>query len=127
MQQAFLILLVAISFTVTGELLLKHGMNIVGFLSLQPQLFLAGLVRAFLNPFILGGFALVFVASLFWLAVLSRIPLSVAYPMLSLSYVLAVFAAALFLGEHITWLRVLGVLIICTGVALVGLSYGGSR
>lgn len=119
MLRAFMILLVAVVFSVTGELLLKHGMNSVGFLSLRPGPLIAGLWRAFTNPYVLIGFGSVFLASIFWLSILSRVPLSWAYPMLSLSYVLVVFASWWFLGEHLSMTRVLGVLVIWGGVFLV--------
>ena len=82
-------------------------------------LLVPALARAFSNPFVLGGFGCIFVGSLFWLAVISRVHLSYAYPMLSLSYVLVVAASWLFLGEQITWMRVMGVIVIIAGVSLV--------
>lgn len=114
-----LLLLVAICFTVTGELLLKHGMNQHGVLELHPESLLPSLVRVFTNPFVLSGFALIFTGSIFWLSVISRVPLSYAYPMLSTSYILVVLASWLFLGEHITWVRMAGVAVIIAGVSLV--------
>lgn len=119
MFKALLILLVAVSFSVTGELLLKHGMNNVGFFSLQPQLLLSGLVRTFTNPFVLSGFTCVFLGSIFWLSVLSRLPLSLAYPLLSVSYVLVVLSAWLLLKESISVDRMIGVFIIISGVVVV--------
>lgn len=123
MVQALGFLLIGIVFSVTGELLLKRGMDLVGVLDLSPSAIVPMLFKTFTNPFILGGFVLLFTGSIFWLAVISRIPLSVAYPMLSLSYVAAVFLSALLFGEQLSFLRVGGVLVIMTGVVFVGLSY----
>ena len=123
MVQALGFLLIGIVFSVTGELLLKRGMDLVGVLDLSPSAIVPMLFKTFTNPFILGGFVLLFTGSIFWLAVISRIPLSVAYPMLSLSYVAAVFLSALFFGEQLSFLRVGGVLVIMTGVVFVGLRY----
>jgi len=119
MLRPFLILLVAILFSASGELLLKDGMNKVGLLSFQPSLFLPTLWRAFTTPQVIMGFVCAFVAAIFWLAVISRVPLSYAYPMLSLSYVVVVFASWLLLGEDFSFTRLLGVLIICSGVYVV--------
>ena len=115
----FVTLLVAVCFSVTGELLLKHGMNMVGVLSLHPATLIPSLFRVFTTPFIILGFGSIFISSIFWLSVLSRVPLSYAYPMISTSYVLVVIASGLFLGEHITYSRMLGVFIIIAGVAVV--------
>ena len=119
MLRPFLILVVAITFSVSGELLLKDGMNKVGTLSFRPSLFLPTLWRAFTTPQIIIGFALAFIAAIFWLAVLSRVQLSYAYPMLSLSYVIVVFASWLLLGESLSLTRLIGVFIICSGVYVV--------
>jgi drug/metabolite transporter (DMT)-like permease len=120
--QAFFLLLIAISMSTTGELMLKTGMNQVGVLHLTPDQFVVTLIRAFTNPFVLAGFALIFGGSIFWLAVISRVELSWAYPMLSLGYVLVVLLSWLFLNESVTPLRLVGVAIICLGVFIVSRS-----
>ncbi len=113
------LVLIAVSLTVSGELLLKHGMNQHGALLLDPATIVPNLLRIFSNPQILCGFALIFSAGIFWLSAISQMNLSVAYPMLSTSYVLILIASGLFLGETITWVRVAGVLVIMSGVGLV--------
>jgi multidrug transporter EmrE-like cation transporter len=120
--QAFFLLLIAISMSTTGELMLKTGMNRVGVLHLTVDQFIPTLIRAFTNPFVLVGFALIFGGSIFWLAVISRVELSWAYPMLSLGYVLVVLLSWLFLNESVTPLRLIGVAIICLGVFVVSRS-----
>ena len=117
--ETFFIILAAIAFSATGELFLKHGMNQVGVLSLQPKLFFNTLWRAFNTPYVLVGFIFAFLASILWLAVLSRVPLSWAYPMLSLTYVVIVVTSWLILGEHLSPYRIAGVLVICSGVAII--------
>lgn len=118
----FLLLLIAVLLSVSGELFLKHGMNRVGFLSLQLAELFPGLWRTFTTPAIIGGFALVFAGSIFWLAVLSRVELSWAYPMLSLGYVIGVVASWLLLGEQFNLFRLVGVLVVCTGVFIIARS-----
>jgi drug/metabolite transporter (DMT)-like permease len=60
--------------------------------------------------------------SIFWLSVISRVPLSLAYPMLGIGYVLIAVESWIFLGEGFHWLRVVGSVVVGIGVALVGLS-----
>jgi len=123
MEIYLILLLIAISFSVVGELMLKTGVNQIGKeMSLHPSAIIGELVAVFSHPIIIGGFALIFGGSIFWLAVLSRVDLSLAYPMLSLSYVFGVFLAWLVLKEEISWMRLLGVLVICAGVVILGLS-----
>jgi len=54
-----------------------------------------------------------------WLAALSKAPVSTAYPMLSLGYVVVAAASVLWLGESMTMPKVLGIALICAGVVLV--------
>ena len=57
-----------------------------------------------------------------WLAALSKAPVSGAYPMLSLGYVVVAAASALWLGESLTLMKVLGIALICAGGLLVSRS-----
>lgn len=58
-------------------------------------------------------------ASLLWMYILKHWPLSMAYPMVSMSYVIAMVMAVLFLHESIAWNRWLGVALIMLGCMLV--------
>ena len=118
-MRTFGLLLVAITLSVTGETLLKKGMNAIGALDLSLATLLPTFWRVFTTPIIVIGFALIFGGSLFWLVVLSKWNLSLAYPLLSISYIASLFVGALFLNEQVTPIRVAGVLVIVAGVYLV--------
>ncbi len=115
----FALLMVAMCLTVTGELLLKSGMNRHGELNVSFDTLLPTAVKLFTNPFVVVGFAFVFSGALFWLAVLSRWPLSLAYPLLSISYIIGIGASVVILKERVSWVQMLGVLVIILGVYLV--------
>ncbi len=117
MLKVFLILLLAICLTVAGEMLLKAGVAQVGGFSFQWD----AIWRTFTNWRVLVGFFLIFAASVFWLVVISRWELSIAYPMLGFSYVITVLAAWPILNEPLNWQKMVGSLIICGGVALVAM------
>jgi multidrug transporter EmrE-like cation transporter len=57
-----------------------------------------------------------------WLAALSKAPVSTAYPMLSLGYVVVAAVSVLWLGESMGPAKVLGIALICGGVILVSRS-----
>ena len=118
----FLLLLIAMSLTVTGELLLKTGMNRHGELNVEFSTIIPTAVKLFTSPWVVGGFAFVFSGALFWLAVLSRWPLSLAYPLLSISYIIGIIASVLFLGEKINLVQLAGVFVIILGVFLISRS-----
>jgi multidrug transporter EmrE-like cation transporter len=57
-----------------------------------------------------------------WLAALSKAPVSTAYPMLSLGYILVAAVSWVWLGETLSPAKVLGIALICGGVVLVSRS-----
>ena len=117
--KVFLTLLLAIVMTTTGEMLTKAGLNRVG----EPFSFRWDIIwRTFTNWMVLLGFALIFGAAVLWLVVISRVNLSLAYPILALGYVITVVASWLFLSEPLTWQKVAGSVVICLGVGLVSWS-----
>lgn len=120
--QALLLLIPAIVSSTTGQLFLKMGMNQVDLAAFTPDGILAALPGIIFNPFIWIGFIGWIGGTVFWLGVISRAPLSLAYPILAMSYFVVVIEAWLFLGEQLTWQRLLGVAVIVAGVILVGLS-----
>jgi multidrug transporter EmrE-like cation transporter len=57
-----------------------------------------------------------------WLAALSKAPVSTAYPMLSLGYIVVTAVSVVWLGETLSLPKVLGIALICAGVVLVSRS-----
>lgn len=94
-----------------AQLLLKAGTNA------QPL----GLQLA-IEPHILGGLACYAVSVVVWVVGLSKIPVSIAYPMLSVGYVVNAIAAYYLLGEAVTPMRFAGIGIIIVGVFVVARS-----
>lgn len=115
-------LALAITLATAGQLLLKAGMDATGVqVALQPQALLE-LVRTVLGSWrLLLGFALFGASSLFWLTALSRVPLSVAYPVVSLSYVIILGASVVLLGERPSLVTWSGALLVMAGVSLIGI------
>ncbi len=74
------------------------------------------------SPLVLLGLACYGIGALAWIAVLSRLDLSYAYPFLALNFVLITLVASLFLGESIPTLRWLGITVICVGILLIARS-----
>ncbi len=119
--KSMVLILVAVLLGVVGQLLLKMGITQVGTLAFGSDL--VGLIqlglRVFGNLKVLGGFAVYGLSSLFWIVVLSKVDLSLAYPMLALNYVLVPLTAWLFLGEQVPTLRWLGAGVVIIGVVII--------
>ena len=116
----YLILLLSILLAVIGQLLMKQGMNQFGAFPLT-QLPLK-IIPMFLNPWVFAGLAAFGVSSIFWLVVLSRLELSLVYPLVSLAYVLVALASVFIFKEQVALIRWIGILIICFGVYLISRS-----
>ena len=114
----FFLLFFNVLLTVIGQILFKQGMNLVGRID-NVRNALPKLTQAFLNPYILSGIAIYGFTTLVWLVILSRVKLSIAYPMLSSGYVLSILFSWLLFKESIPRVRVIGALVICIGVYLV--------
>lgn len=82
----------------------------------------ADYVSAVFSPAVFTGFACYGLGAIIWLGALSRLPLSVAYPLTSLAVALVVVVSALALHEPMSWLRIGGVATIMGGLVAVGLS-----
>lgn len=83
---------------------------------------------AFLRPWILLGILLYVLSTFTWLLLISRVRLSVAYPMISISYVLVMVLSYLLLHEPVRWAFALaGLVLIGGGVSFIGLGMGQSK
>ena len=120
---------VAFSFLLTGvllnagaQLLLKAGTNALGVITLGADDWPAQFGRIAVEPHIVAGLGCYVVSVAVWIVGLSRVPVSIAYPMLSLGYIVNAIAAHYLLGEAVTLSRWLGIGFIIVGVWLVARS-----
>jgi multidrug transporter EmrE-like cation transporter len=112
----------AIFATTVAQAMLKYGMTRVGGVSPPGDGFVSSMRVALLEPYVFGGFLVIVAAIPMWLHVLSRLPLSVASPLVSIGYVLAVLIGAFILNESVPALRIFGVGLIVAGVVAVSFS-----
>ncbi len=120
--------LVCISITLGGfgQVFLKKGLGpngIAGGHTIFQTVF--HILAAMIQPQVMTGLLLYVVSTFFWLMILSRVRLSVAYPLISLSYPLVVVLSATILGEHIQWIfAIAGLAFISVGVSFIGFGLG---
>jgi multidrug transporter EmrE-like cation transporter len=115
----FLVAISSIILSVAAQFLLKLGMSSLDIkLALAQPLTLRLPWIVLTNKYIFSGFVLYGLGAVVWLKVLSVWDVSKAYPLVGLGFGLTVLVGMV-LGESITAMRVLGVLLICEGVWLV--------
>lgn len=115
-------ILTGICLNAVAQLLLKAGTNAVGAIHLTAQnWFSTGLKLATQLP-IIGGLACYVISVLVWIIGLSRVDVTIAYPMLSIGYIINALGAWYFLGEAVSMQRMLAIGIIVVGVVLLARS-----
>jgi len=103
-----------------GQILLKHGMNGT---NLEPSILNITSVLDLIKNFYIVGGTFVYGASFFlWLYVLSRVPVSYAYPFVSLSYPLVMILSNFFLREPLSKGLWIGVFCILIGTTIIGIA-----
>jgi multidrug transporter EmrE-like cation transporter len=114
------LILLAVLLGATGQVIMKMGMKIYGEVSATSVW--GQLVPILKVPQVFLGFVCYGLSAVLWIAVVSNVDLSLAYPMVSLAYVLVFLASWLFLGEHVSAMRIVGLLIIVAGVLVISRS-----
>jgi undecaprenyl phosphate-alpha-L-ara4N flippase subunit ArnF len=106
-------------FTVYGQLILKWRLS--NLQVILPDTTLARivyLVRLIIDPFILSGFIAAFVASLFWMAAMTKFEITHAYPFMSLAPALVFVIGIFFMNETFTIGKIVGLLFIMIGIII---------
>jgi len=101
-------LLAGILFGIVGQILLKTGAERT-----------AGVVAQFLDPFTILGFATYTIAAIFYIIAIKKIPLSLAFPSVSASYVIVALIGHLLWGEPLGLPQLAGIALIAGGLLLL--------
>ena len=115
-------ILTGICLNAIAQLLLKAGTNAVGAIHLTAENWFPTGVKLATQLPILGGLTCYVVSVLVWIIGLSRVDVTIAYPMLSLGYIINAVGAWYFLGEMVSMQRILGIGVIIVGVILLARS-----
>ncbi len=119
---AFLLIMTGVLLNAGAQLLLKAGVKAAGQIELSSaHLWRAAQSLAF-EPHILGGLACYVASVVVWILALSRVEVSLAYPMLSVGYIVTAVAAWYLFGESLTPTRLAGIVVIIAGVCLIARS-----
>ena len=103
-----------------AQLLLKAGTNAIGgAIHLTMSNAFETFVKVVTQLPILGGLACYAISLVVWIIGLSRTDVTIAYPMLSLGYVVSAIGAWMFLGEIIPPQRLVAIGVIMVGVILL--------
>lgn len=102
-----------------AQLLLKAGTNALGHIEFNSAGLMQVAPRIATEPHILAGLACYGISVVVWILALSRTEVSIAYPMLSIGYIVNAVAAWYLFSEPLTPTRIAGILVIIVGVILL--------
>lgn len=119
---AFLLILTGVLLNAVAQLALKASVAGMGALSLTPATAWPLFTRLAAEPWLWVGLFCYGISVVVWILALSRVDVTIAYPMLSIGYVVNALAAAALLGEALTLQRMLGIGIIILGVFILARS-----
>jgi drug/metabolite transporter (DMT)-like permease len=122
MSAGYSLLLFGVLLNASAQLLLKAGTNAVGRFEFAAHNIVPVATRVAVEPHIVAGMLCYAVSLVVWIMGLSRVPVSVAYPLLSLGYVVNALGAWLLLGEPFGAARLAGVALIVAGVWVIARS-----
>ncbi len=108
----------AIGFNIIGQLALKWSMLQFKGYTFTP-LNLSKILKLVLAPFSIIGIVFYAISALFWMIALTKVELSVAYPMLSIGYLLVFIVSILLFNEPFKLIRMIGVFLIIAGVYFI--------
>ena len=119
---SFSLVLAGVLLNAAAQLLLKAGTNRIGEFAFAVENIVPVGLKVAASPFVIGGLACYAVSVVVWIMALSRVPVSVAYPMLSIGYIVNAAAAWFLFGESLTAQKLVGIGFIVVGVWLVARS-----
>jgi multidrug transporter EmrE-like cation transporter len=113
----FLIVILGVSLNAAGQLFLKSGANIIGPITSNSNI--ATTLALSLNIYIVLGLLCYVFSISAWIIALTRVDVSIAYPMLSLGYIIVTIAAWFLFNEPISTIKILSLCIIIFGIILL--------
>jgi drug/metabolite transporter (DMT)-like permease len=111
----YIYIFATIAFTIYGQLILKARIARYGALPEEFWEKIGFLLSLLRDPLILSGFAAAFLASLSWMAAMTKFDLSHAYPFMSLNFVIVLILSWQLLHEPLTAQKIIGVALIVLG------------
>jgi multidrug transporter EmrE-like cation transporter len=114
------LLLFAVISAATGQVMLKHGMQLAS--SRANSTGSSLVISAATSPWVLSGLVVFGISAIAWLGALSKVPLSIAYPFNAIGYLVILTASIVILHERANLLTWAGSLMVVSGVIIVVLS-----
>lgn len=120
--QTFLLAIISVTLNALAQVALRKTMQTIGAIphTILECIHFGG--QLFLNLWFLAGMSLYAVSIGLWMAVLGKVEVSLAYPLLSIGYIITAFIGYFFLHENVNTVRIIGLATICLGIIIISRS-----
>lgn len=120
MYKNLILITIVASFTIISQVFLKKGLKTIGEFKLTGLHDLSIIIKLLQNKFIIVGIFIAIIGALFWLMVISKLDLTIAFPVSGgIFFILLFITSWVFLGESITFIKIIGIVIIMLGIYLI--------
>ena len=116
---SFALIFAGVMLNATAQILMKAGTNAIGHFEFSMQNILPIGLKLATEWHIIAALFCYAISVVVWILALSRVPVSIAFPMLSMAYVVNALAAWYFLGEAFNPTKLIGMAIIILGVVII--------
>ncbi len=116
------LLLLSVCLLTITQLVIKSRLNIHGEIPLIPMQWPAYLLELVKDLYLWAAVVILLTAAFSWYAGVSRLPLSVAFPVTALTYPLIFVGSIVVLGEQFTWSGLIGNVLVISGILTISLS-----
>ena len=104
--------------TVYSQLIIKWQVIGAGVFPADPTEKLWFLARLLVNPWVISALAALLIAVMTWMAAMTKLELSHAYPFVSFAFVLVVLCSAWLFNEPLTMTKLAGLALVCAGIVI---------
>lgn len=115
-MMSYFYVLMTILLTVYGQIIIKWQVLNAGVFPDATEDKLRFLFALLLNPWVISAFAAALLAAVSWMAAMTRLQLSHAYPFMSLAFIFVMLAGWWFFNEPITPLKIAGIAFVILGI-----------
>ena len=118
----FMLAVISVTLNALAQIALRKTMQTLGTFPQSASDYLYFGYQLILNAWFLTGMCLYAISIGLWMAVLGKTEVSLAYPLLSIGYIITAFIGYFFLHENVNLLRIIGLITICIGIIIISRS-----
>ena len=118
MDMHYFYILITIILTVYGQLIVKWQVGLAGVFPSSVGNKILFLGKLLINPWVMSSMAAALLAGMAWMAAMTKLQLSYAYPFMGLTFVLVLVLSGVFFDEPMNWQKAVGIFLIMGGIAL---------